>query len=54
MIEVIKGNDGYHICWDGRCCGWFSLALDANWYALALLKEGRVTSVVLSSGLEIR
>ena len=54
MISIIKVDGGYHICRDGCCCGWFSLALDANWYALALLKEGLVTSVTLPSGLEIR
>ena len=54
MIEIIKVSDGYHICRDGRYCGCFLLALDANWYALALLKEGLVTSVILPSGLEIR
>ncbi|BAQ84713.1 hypothetical protein [uncultured Mediterranean phage uvMED] len=39
---------------DGQGRGRFGELIDANWYALALLREGLVTSVILPSGLEIR
>jgi len=39
---------------NGSHRGSFEAMIDANWYALALLKEGLVTSVTLVSGLEIR
>ena len=55
MTRIIRsGNGMFEVVVDGQIRGSFGLMLDANWYALALLKEGEVTSVTLVSGLEIR
>lgn len=54
MASIKKDGSTFWVLVNGVKRGEFGAMIDANWYALALLKEGLVTSVVLSSGLEIR
>ena len=54
MATVRKEGEWCVVEVDGLGRGRFGEMIDANWYALALLREGLVTSVILSSGLEIR
>ncbi len=54
-MALITTNDGSFLVFvDGVHRGAFLKLIDANWFALALLKEGLVDSVTLPSGLEIR
>jgi hypothetical protein len=54
-MATITINEGcFWVLVNGSHRGSFGAMVDANWYAMALLKEGLVDSVVLVSGLEIR
>jgi len=54
MAAVINKGGVFWVVVDGKGRGSFPMMIDANWFAMALLKEGLVSSVTLISGLEIR
>ena len=54
MAIITNKNGMFWVVIDGVERGSFPLMADANWFAMALLKEGLVSSVTLISGVEIR
>jgi len=54
MATIINKSGIFWVVIDGVERGSFPFMVDANWFAMAMLREGLVSSVTLISGLEIR